>query len=155
MPKLKSCVVSKSCSNRARRGVPMVSQPRSAKGRKELASPFGAPGRALRIALKRRSEVRFRGVNRKTYARSELYRFWPRLCENSYIVKMQKIEFSSMASNRMSRSIISSHDAQFLQDILRARRALEFSHGLGPEETCRPRRPMSAVGGEPENICSI
>ena len=73
-------------------------------------------------------------------------RFGPRLCENSYIVKMQKIEFSSMASNRMSRSIISSHDAQFLQDILRARRALEFSHGLGPKRRFSNVRFHAAIG---------
>ena len=57
--------------------------------------------------------------------------------ENSYIAEMWKIQFSNMGIEPYVSSMINSHDAQSPRDVLRARRALEFSHDQDPHRTCK------------------
>ena len=69
----------------------------------------------------------------------------PRLCENSYIGEMQKTQFSDMASKRMCAALSVLMTRNFSKMFLRARRALEFSHGLGQSRRFRDVCDMSAL----------
>ena len=62
------------------------------------------------------------------------------MCKNSYINEMYKMQFSNMTFSAMCAALSALLTRNFSKIFLRARRALEFSHGLDPKRKRRDER---------------
>jgi hypothetical protein len=76
------------------------------------------------------------------------------LCENAKTLNPDRTSYSFMADLRVHSAGLFIFETELKNIILAALRVFEFSHSLGPSETCRPLSKMSALRGNSEDICS-